>query len=136
MVTTAQEGTSVTFTFVSMTHFKEALQGQLPHRCPQVAPQGPSTACFLIPSQIHQRGSQMLLGAAEHPQLPPNPLGSQKEDPHTRSFAVLPFTVLFKAASLLVLLGGGALNASLPVAMDFPRSFLPCQMPHLGVCEQ
>lgn len=86
----------MTFTFVSMTHFKEALQGQLPHRCPQVAPQGPSTACFLIASQTRLRGSQTLPGAAEHPQLPPNTLGSQKED--------LPFTVLFKAASLLVLL--------------------------------
>lgn len=65
--------------------FNDTFQGSSPRsaapllssRWPPMAhrpgtPQGPSTACFLVPSQTCQHGSQMLPGAAEHPQLPPN----------------------------------------------------------------
>lgn len=60
--------------------FNDTFQGSSPRsaapllspRWPPHGPQGPSTACFLIPSQTRLRGSQMLPGAAEHPQLPPN----------------------------------------------------------------
>lgn len=124
--------------------FNDTFQGSSPRSAaPLLSPRWPPMAHRALPQRassfppkhvcVGLRCSRELQSTPSSPQTT---LGSQKEDPHTRLFVVLPCTVLFKAASLLVLLGGGALNASLPVAMDFPRSFLPCQMPHLGVCEQ
>lgn len=126
----------MTFTFVLRTHFKEALQGQLPHRCPQGGPQGPSPACFLIPAQTRLRGSHMLPGAAGHHQLPPNHPGVTEGRPAHPFFCGASIYGPLQSCLLAGFTRRWCFECRPACGDGFPRSFLPCQMPHLGVCER